>query len=167
MRDFPCTARKVEYILLHIRHVVPICASKHGALDGSVMASEEQRRWQTNTGSAISGKFERFAKKHRTEFNSLFANLNKVIAILNAGNRLGAFKVGFFRSEGEGVYRIGQTGVRSAKESRIYVFPDETNWVMYILTIGDKDSQSGDINDAKRIARRLKADGHDRASESK
>ena len=54
------------------------------------------------------------------------------------------------------MYRIGQTGVPGAKESRLYIFPDEQNRVMYVLNIGDKDSQDMDINEAKRSANEIK-----------
>jgi len=78
------------------------------------------------------------------------------MALLRAGHKLGSFQVGFFRSEREGVYRIGQTGVPSAKESRLYVFPNAEQQVMYVLTIGTKEGQAEDINEAHRIARSLR-----------
>jgi putative component of toxin-antitoxin plasmid stabilization module len=69
---------------------------------------------------------------------------------------MGSFQIGFFRSEGEGVFRIGQTGVESAKESRLYIYPDQKNQIMYILGIGTKDHQSEDINGAKATANEIK-----------
>ena len=68
---------------------------------------------------------------------------------------MGGFQVAFFRSEGEGVFRIGQTGVRSAKESRLYVYPDEQSQTMYVLTIGIKEQQAKDIAEAKAIKNKI------------
>jgi len=117
---------------------------------------QERIEWQIENAYASPNKFKRFAGKHPAEFDSLFANLNKVKRLLECGHKIGGFRVAFFRSEGEGVYRVGQTGVHSAKESRLYVFPDEQNHLMYILNVGDKDSQSRDIDESKQIVRRIK-----------
>jgi putative component of toxin-antitoxin plasmid stabilization module len=112
--------------------------------------------WPIENDYAILGKFKRFAKDYARENESLFANLDKVLRILRQGHKMGSFQIGFFRSEGDGVFRIGQTGVESAKESRLYVYPDIQNQVMYILTIGIKDRQSEDINEAKAIVNQIK-----------
>ncbi len=112
--------------------------------------------WQVETAYASQGKFKRFARKYPREYESVFTNLEKVMRLLRSGNKLGSFQIGFFRSEGDGVYRIGQTAVPGAKESRLYLFPDEQNRVMYVLNIGDKDSQDVDINESKRLATAIK-----------
>jgi len=119
------------------------------------MASEPIE-WQIDLCWASKNQFAKFNKKHPDEYASLFSNLEKVMLILKKGNRIGTFSMGFFRSEGEGIYRVGQTAVESAKESRLYVYPDEANRVTYILGIGDKDSQGDDINGAKKYARQIK-----------
>ena len=115
-----------------------------------------QPEWVIETAYASPGRFKRFAGKHPREYESLFVNLERIVRLLRSGNKLGGFRVGFFRPEGEGVYRIGQTGVKSAKESRLYVYPDEEYRVMYTLNIGDKDSQPEDINESKRTAATIK-----------
>jgi putative component of toxin-antitoxin plasmid stabilization module len=118
--------------------------------------AQELPEWLIENAYASPGKFARFSKKHEVEYDSLFANLDKIIRLLRSGNKIGGFRVGFFRAESEGVYRIGQTAVANAKESRLYVFPDSEANVMYVLTVGDKDSQSEDINEAKQIVKRIK-----------
>lgn len=116
-----------------------------------------EQEWQVENAYASPGKFKKFAGKHPREFGSVFTNLEKVMRLLRSGNKLGSFQIGFFRPEGEGVYRIGQTGVQGAKETRLYIFPDEQRRVLYVLNIGDKDSQDTDINEAKRIAGAIKS----------
>ncbi len=118
--------------------------------------AQEPSEWQVDIAHASPGKFKKFAGKYHREYVSLFANLEKIMGLLRAGQKLGSFQVGFFRSEGQGVYRIGQTGVPGAKESRLYVFPEEHGHVMYVLNIGTKEGQAEDINEAHRIARSLK-----------
>lgn len=113
--------------------------------------------WQFENAYANARKFKKFSEKHPREYESLFANLEKVVRLLRCGNKIGGFQIGFFRSEGEGVYRIGQTSVPGAKESRLYVFFDEQNHICYVLNIGDKDSQSEDINEAKQSVKQIKS----------
>lgn len=116
-----------------------------------------QIEWQIDIAHASPGKFKKFAGRYGREYASLFANLDKIMALLASGKKLGSFQVGFFRPEGEGVHRIGQTGVPSAKESRLYVYPDEQKRIMHVLNIGTKEGQTEDINEAHRTARSLKA----------
>ncbi len=118
--------------------------------------SDEIPEWPVEISYASTGKFKHFAKKNAAENTSLFANLEKIMRLLRAGHKIGGFSIGFFRSEGEEVYRIGQTSVRAAKESRLYVYPDERK-TMYILTIGNKGTQQDDINEAKRIVKQIKS----------
>src|ERR1700720_4508913 len=109
----------------------------------------QPEQWQIETKYATGSKFKKFAKNHDREYDSLFVNLQRVVDILNSGHKLGSFQVGYFRSESDGVYRIGQTSVAGAKESRLYIWANAVTRTIYVLGIGDKDSQQGDINEAK------------------
>ena len=113
--------------------------------------------WSIENKYATQKKFEKFAADRPREFASLFANLDRIVRHLNGGAKVGGFQMGYFRSEGEGVYRIGQTAVQHAKESRLYIFPSQSNQTIYILTVGTKDRQPEDINEAKAIADQIKA----------
>lgn len=112
--------------------------------------------WKLNTEHAVKACFESFAADHTREYASLFANLEKIMGLLKSGNKVGGFHVNFFRSEGGGVYRIGQTGVPSAKESRLYLYPDNDSRIMYIISIGTKDGQQDDINKAKETVEQIR-----------
>jgi len=101
--------------------------------------------WTIDISHASPRAFEDYEKRHRREFDACFNNLDKIIKFLNAGLKMGGFQVGFLRSEGRGLYRVGQTGVPGARATRLYVYPDVHHAVMYILGIGDKDTQHKDI----------------------
>lgn len=107
--------------------------------------------WRINTDNASNNRFERINKKWPDEYDACFRNFDKIKSLLDNGNKIGAFKVGFFRSEGGGVYRIGATGVEDAAEIRLYVYPDQEGQVMYVLAMGTKKSQPGDIKMAKKL----------------
>ena len=107
---------------------------------------------------AETGKIKRYEKKHIKEAASCFANLMRIFMLLNSGIVLDRILhcCSFFRSEGEGVYRIGQTGICGAKETRLYVYVRVEGEKIYKLTMGDKDSQLDDINRCKQIVRKAK-----------
>ncbi len=115
-----------------------------------------QPKWHLNLDHASKVQFEKFHANHPREYASLFNNLQKVVRLLDGGAKLGSFQLGFFRSEGEGVYRIGQTAVPYAKESRLYVMPEETSRTIFLISIGTKETQSEDINSSKEIAREIR-----------
>lgn len=117
--------------------------------------SYTDKEWEFNDDHATRSKFKKFNKAHPKEFVSLFANLDTIQRYLNLGLNISTFKLGFFRSEGDGVYRISQTSIPSAHESRLYVYLCAQDRTIYILGIGDKPSQKADIKAAKTLARKL------------
>jgi hypothetical protein len=112
--------------------------------------------WQIEDAEAIRSGFKRVSKGYPREYDACFANLYKILAILSNGNKVGGFKVGFFRSEGGGLYRIGQSGVKNSKEVRLYVYPEIEEEKMYVLAMGTKETQQSDIQAAKQIIQKLK-----------
>jgi hypothetical protein len=116
--------------------------------------------WQIDISYASHGKFKRFAKRHERENESLFANLEKIMVLLRSDNKIGSFQVGFFRSEGDGLYRIGQTGVPGAKESRLYVWPDQGRRIVYVLGIGIKETQQEDLSECKSALKLIRSRAH-------
>lgn len=119
-------------------------------------------KWNINTQYATNTRFKRFRKNHEKEYVSCFSNLEKIIGLLNSGKSVAllANNPSFFRSEGGGLFRIGQTCVIGAKESRLYVYPDETTKAMFILDIGTKENQQQDIITAKTTIRQLHRELH-------
>ncbi len=55
---------------------------------------------------------------------------------------------GPIHSERKGIIGITQTGVitnKTLQETRLYVYPDIDNKILYVLTIGNKNTQAKDI----------------------
>lgn len=113
--------------------------------------------WSINDILAERNRFREFGKKHPRELAACFSNLDFVISLLNQFGSADAFQVGFFRSEGGGVYRIGQTGVKHAAETRLYVYVYAVGRTVYVLTIGDKKQQAGDIRRCKGTIKKFEA----------
>ena len=116
--------------------------------------------WSISNDLAERNRFKAFNNKHPREYAACFANLQHILDLLNRSEGgVGAFQVGFFRSEGGNIYRIGQTGVKHAIEARLYVYVYAKELMVYVLTIGDKSQQADDIRRCKEVARRFEKRG--------
>ena len=114
--------------------------------------------WKISTEYVTASRFKKFASKYPREFTSCGANAERLLADLQSGIPLSvlAQNLPFFRSEREGLYRIGQTNVPGAKESRLYIYPDDTEKVIYLLDIGTKEIQRNDIASARKTIREIR-----------
>ncbi len=117
-----------------------------------------EKRWAVDFSMANHSALRRYQKNHVQEYASCLRNLDKVIMLLDDGHALNTLNrnPGFFRSERKGVFRVGQTGLVGAKETRLYVYPVESEKVVYVLGIGTKESQESDINEAHRTVKSLR-----------
>jgi hypothetical protein len=115
--------------------------------------------WTPNHEYAEKGKLKKYAKKHQREVAACLANLETLCETLNMGLTLQQAEtgLGFFSSEGGDLYRIAQSGVPSAKETRLYVYALVTGGNVYVLSIGGKDTQQNDIRHCRDIIRRIRA----------
>ena len=100
-------------------------------------------------------RLTRYAKKHSAEATSCFKNLNRLLTALNDGMTLQQCTFGFLGSEGHDVYRIAQTKVANAHETRLYIYIAITEKDVHVLTMGDKQSQPEDIKWCHETARKI------------
>ena len=111
------------------------------------------KTWTVKFEGACQKELAKYNKRYRREVASVMSNLQYLHEHLLLGNHLGSCNFGFWGSERDRLYRIGQTGVRDAKETRLYVFPDEATSIIHVLCIGDKNTQPRDIKRAKEMIR--------------
>jgi len=90
-------------------------------------------------------RLARYSRKHPAETAVCFRNLGRLLSALDSGLTLQQCTFGFFGSEGHDVYRIAQTGIANAHETRLYIYVKITQKEVQLLTIGDKQSQADDI----------------------
>lgn len=118
-----------------------------------------QTDWQIDTAHLVNRhQAKTLARRYPAEVASCMKNLEKVVDELESGTSVSRIPFSCFRSEGDGVFRIGQTGVASAREMRLYITFAFIAHVVYILAIGTKNTQPRDIADARRIAQTLRKD---------
>jgi hypothetical protein len=123
--------------------------------------------WKLDKQWAEQSRLSDFNQKHPAEYAACFVNLDRTLSMLVQHKGPTGFHVGFFRSEGQGVFRIGQTGVAHAVETRLYVYLLLDHKTIYVLTIGDKTQQKDDIKRCKRLAKRIasgESNGNDERS---
>lgn len=96
--------------------------------------------------------FERSAKpwlkRYRRELLQTLENLDSLVGALRAGalTQQARQAYGFIHSEPDGIIAIDQKGAGPhTKESRLYVWIDGIEQTVFVLRIGDKRSQQGDI----------------------
>ena len=122
-------------------------------------SSPMETDWTIDTSRLVNRhQAKALGRKYKAEVASCLANLGLVLAELGNGTPISAIPYPFFRSEGNGVFRIGQTGVSAAREMRLYVTFVFIGRTAFILAIGTKNTQSRDIADARRAAKYLERD---------
>ncbi|MEI6890725.1 MAG: hypothetical protein V5783_01020 [Pontiella sp.] len=114
------------------------------------------KEWEADADHfVLKTQLKKIVKNHSEEYASCFVNLDKVMRQLNNGHHLRAFHINFFKSEGKGLYRIGQTSVSPSMETRLYVCFNEEEKVCYILAVGGKKTQRSDIATCQKVASTL------------
>lgn len=103
-------------------------------------------------------RLTRYAKKHPAETAACFRNLKRLLAALNNGMTLQQCTFGFLDSEGHDVYRIAQTKIANAHETRLYIYIRITEKDVQLLTIGDKQSQPEDIKFCHEMVRKIQGE---------
>lgn len=90
-------------------------------------------------------------KKYRRELKNLLGNLQVDLDALNAGAMPAQIQRGFLHPEPYGVPAIDQRGDgQGLKEFRLYIYPDMEQHKLYLLALGDKNSQKSDIASCTR-----------------
>lgn len=129
------------------------------------MTTEADKNWTINDSYAESNRFKKYGKTHPSETTSCFANLGRVCDQLRAGEPFGSFRLNVFRHEFGNVWRVGQTNVPSARETRLYLLVAVVQKTLYVLTIGDKDSQRADLARCRGLETKIiREHGHEQSS---
>ncbi len=84
-------------------------------------------------------------------------NLTTYLSQLDEGvNPLQIVKLRFVHNEVDGIYAVDQKGgPKNLAEIRLYLFPHVPSKTLHLLTIGDKNSQSRDINDCRAMVKKI------------
>ena len=101
----------------------------------------------------------------KRELKAVLGNLDSYLVTLNDGRNPYHRAAGYIHHEPDGVIAIDQKGGGKAlAETRLYVYPDTDTCTLYLLLLGDKNSQKRDIQDCREFVasiRKLKEADHD------
>ena len=94
-----------------------------------------------------------YAKKRPRETSAVHDNLEAYIKSLNLGTNPLNAKFGFLHDERRGVFAVDQRTNNSPSDAkklklsqtRLYFYPEVETGNIYLLTIGDKNSQQDDV----------------------
>lgn len=121
--------------------------------------------WGLAKAKGFENSYKRFARKHRAEANAVMANLETAIDVLNDTNSVQKVReLNFARKEPDGILALDSRGAKrertgtKLKVTRLYVYAVEINSMLYLLRIGDKDSQQQDLKTCGNAVRKIKQD---------
>jgi hypothetical protein len=113
---------------------------------------------------------KRYAKNRPAELKAVLENLDKYLQSLQAGVKPLQIKAGFIHPEPQGVVAIDQKGgVKNLAQTRLYIFSDVEAETLYLIAMGDKNSQKSDIQACREFVNDLlkqkASDGEDKREE--
>ncbi len=103
---------------------------------------------------------KKYVKKNSNVLTALLNNLDTFIELLNSNIPLIQIRFGWLHSEPKGVLAITEKGGhgKALKASRLYCYPDKINKILYLITIGDKNSQKNDIKLCTQFIKQLRSE---------
>jgi len=100
---------------------------------------------------------KRYQKKDPWELAAILANLDRLLEILKEAPNSRTVQAGFIHSEGGGILAVDQKGGGpNLMETRGYLFCEDIEKTVHLITIGDKRTQSRDVQYSKEFLRILK-----------
>lgn len=112
--------------------------------------------WTIRRSDDYKKRAKKLSKRHCQGVAAVHANLDTFFEALKNGALVQDISFGFIHHEPDGVKAIDQKGASSSTELRLYVFPEPINQVLYLLTLGDKNTQSEDIKHCSEAVKYIK-----------
>lgn len=113
--------------------------------------------WVLEESPFFASRFRHYQKKHPNETAAVMNNLDTYVRTLNAGVKPTLIQAGFIHREPQGVIAIDQKGTKdSRRQTRLYVYAFEVGNTLFLITIGDKNSQKRDIEDCRHFISSLR-----------
>ena len=100
---------------------------------------------------------DRICKKHPKEFQNVFQNLDTYKKTLDEGVSLEQAKrtLPFIHNEKNSLLAIDQRPPKGGFQLRLYIYPHEQTQTIYVITIGDKQTQQNDIKTGHQFIQAL------------
>ena len=118
--------------------------------------------WCVEPTDQYNRDFKHYSKKHPEELKAVLDNIDTYLKLLNSCDNPAFISVGFLHNEPDGIKAIDQKGSKSKQklqQARLYTYAYSDNNILYLLGIGGKTSQGGDIQKYRKYMRSLKQGG--------
>ncbi len=113
-------------------------------------------RYELEPTETFERKAKKWEKKWPGRLAAVLASLDRYQLVLGSVKNPGQVKIGATHTEGKGVIAIDQGGSQNLQETRLYIYPEPEEQVIWLLTIGNKRTQKDDIKYAHDFVKRLK-----------
>lgn len=116
--------------------------------------------WRIESTDAYVRAHKRYEKKQKAELIAVLDNLDRYFKMIANGIHPQFVVAGYIHDEGKGVRALDQKGSGRGKlrQTRLYVYPDIDQKILYLITIGDKTSQRNDIKLSADFVIKLKGE---------
>ena len=106
--------------------------------------------WRIETTTSWDKDHKHYDKKHDSELAAVLRSLQRYLVLLNASKNSKCVQAGYLHHEPGGVVAVDQKGFGAIlQETRMYTYADDQKKIIYLLKIGNKDSQHSDIEYCK------------------
>lgn len=114
--------------------------------------------WEHLKSDAFVRDYNKLNKKNPQELTNVMINFVTFFTALSNGAKVQHIKAGFIHKEPSGIKAIDQSGSDSKglKETRLYIYPDESTKICHLICIGFKKGQPKDIQSAKKFVKKIK-----------
>jgi hypothetical protein len=118
----------------------------------------ERVMWQIEPTTQWEKDHRFYEKKHPNELAAVLRNLERYLSQLNLAVNSQAVLAGYLHPEPSGIRAIDQKGGGgNLQETRLYTYADDAQKVVFLITIGNKDSQTSDIELSKDFVETLRS----------
>ena len=115
--------------------------------------------WELQTTTKFDADAKCYAKKRPFELAAVLSNLDRYVEMLEKSQNSRCVQAGFLHPEPGGVLAIDQKGRKEKlQQTRLYTFASDKQKIVYLIAIGNKQSQANDIQFAKRFAQQMNHD---------
>jgi hypothetical protein len=113
--------------------------------------------WEIEPTTVWEKDLKHYAKKRPKELAAILRNVQRYLELIAVSKNSRAVQAGFLHHEPLGIVAVDQKGGGAKlEETRGYTYADDLKKVLYLITIGNKSSQSSDIELAKDFVTSLK-----------
>lgn len=115
--------------------------------------------WEIEATDRFARRRKKYERGNSAEIAAMLDNLDTYLSSLNQGGRpMQMFRHRFVHNERRGVHAIDPSPLkRGYLALRLYVFPDERDSTLHLITLGDKQSQARDVQECVEYVEELLA----------